>query len=745
MFYSLPNLCSSAVSECPAPWVFTCSLLNEVLGKEGKKARDKWINDPTTNHQCYSAFEGFNPSLRISEPKGVEEGNPPLRLHAFVADFDTTISQEELTAGIARISLRPNYYERTLSGNARLIWLFEKPVSFPNRKFAVEFLKMALARTRIENVAAALDKPAWEEPNRYYTNSGEWWTIDPDARVPYDLLKGWLVEVGDKHLWKKDRGAIDIPLPVVWAELQKRFPQRISEWTSEFVEGAQGPSFWIEGSVSPKSAIVKPTGMFTFASHAVKPFYGWADLLGKDFVDRYAAEMMGKAVEGIFFDGKTYFRQDGYGAWKPFAKEDIKDHLATDRGLSTVKDGGVPSEVSRAMQYIQNWQGIDGAAPFVYQPQGLIVRNGLRFLNTHTRKVISPAAGGAVTWGEHGPMPFTSKLLSGLWHPESKPANPLDHFLAWLQRFYVGAYHRDMESGQVIFLLGGPGVGKTFWNQGYLPYLMGGAEEAQDYLLGKTDFNSQLFEVPLWTVDDNSATIDVHTHRTFSAMTKKMAANTVFQYHAKFRVPCAVEWRGRLSITANSDEVSASIVPDMSISNLEKNSLYRIADVPFLEFPSRKECERLIRDEAPYLARYLMDYRPKDEVVGTSRYGVKAYHDEHLLLTAEQSSRSAGFLELLEDWRNVYFSERPEVKVWEGGALRLLKELNRDELNREVGLRGMNPNSVNQHLSALKSKRLEWLDADGTTGGRIWRIKRPAPVESKHLPVGRRFSNQQHA
>jgi hypothetical protein len=736
--FGLPNLVSQSVEPC-RPWEFSSPIPESVRGKENKKARDRWINHPDTQHQCYSAFEGFVGNARIAEPKNGSEGNPPFKLHAFVADIDAPVSQEELTAGIGRIEFAPNYYERTLSGNARLVWLFEQPVAFPNRRFAVEFLTLTLARMRLEQVAAGFDKPAFLEPNRYYTNSCDWWTLDEKARIPYSLLQGWVVEVSEKHVWRKDRGAIDIPLPVVFAEIEKKWPQ--NNWPGDFVEGAQGPSFWVEGSASPKSAIVKPTGMFTFSAHAVKPFYSWADLLGQAFVEKHAAEMMGKAVEGIYHDGTKYWRKDGYGDYKWFAKEDIASHLAVDRGLNPVKDGSTPSEVSRAVQYIQNWQGVVGAAPFVFQPTGIVMRNGFKFLNTHTRRVLAPSSEKAV-WGPHGNMPFLSQFFDGFFHPESQPVNPKDYYLAWLARFYRGAYELNLESGQNVFILGGPGIGKTFLNQGLLPHLMGGAEDAESYLLGTTDFNSQLFEVGLWTVDDNSATVDNITHRKFSAMVKKMAANTCFAYHAKFRVPCTVEWRGRVQITANDDEESARIVPDLSITILDKLKLFRAAKVPPVEFPNRRGCDDIIRREGPVLARWLLDWEIPSALVGTSRFGVVSYHEKSLLITAEQSSQSAGFREMLEHWRAAYFSEHKDVEAWEGSAFDLLVSMCRDEAAQAAGVRTITPQGIGRQLATLKAKGYP-ITTSGHGDIRSWRIPAPAATHAATLPVGNKF--QKHA
>ena len=730
--FALPNLVSKTVTPC-TPWTFQGQIPNEVRGKDGKKARDAWINSPETTHEVYSAFEGLNPGLRISGGRkvSVDDENPPFRCHAFVADIDCPVSHEELATGIKRIKFTPNYYEKTLSGNARLIWLFESPVSLPSRRFAVEFLELALPRMRVEQIAPALDRPAWLEPNRYYTNSGEFYVVDESARLSTSLLQGWVFEVAEKHHWKKQKNAIAIPLPLVFAALEKKFPDH--GWPGDFVEESQGPTFWIPGSVSPKSAIVKPTGLFTFSSSATKSFYSWADLLGVDFVHTYESEMLGEAVKDIYHDGSQYYRNDGYQNWKPFTKEDVQSHLVTTRGLSPTKDGDAPSELSRAMEYVRDYQGIVGAAPFAFQPPGVLDKHGNKFLNTHTRKVLSPAEAGshAKVWGDG--FPFLAKYFDGLFDP----AEQLQFFLSWLSRFYKGAYSLNLESGQNVFLLGPQNIGKTFLSQGLLWDLMGGGAEAESYLLGKTEFNSELFEVGVWSVDDNAATVDAVTHRKFSAITKKMAANTTFQYHAKFRIPCSVDWLGRVIVTANDDEQSARIVPDMSISNREKVFLLRSARVAPVEFPDRRGCKKILRDELPHFARFLLEYQIPEHCRGSSRFGVRHYHEQSLLATAEHSSTAASFHEIVEDWRETYFAENPTLPYWSGTSYQFLKKLNSDPLGSLAGVRNLTTAAISAGLSSLKARGLPFEVLEGGAN-REWVIPRPPPKKAIALPVSTR-------
>jgi hypothetical protein len=439
-------------------------------------------------------------------------------------------------------------------------------------------------------------------------------------------------------------------------------------------------------------------------------------------------------VEDIHHDGRGYWRKDGYGVWKPFSKEDITLFLSTERGLSKTRDSGLPSEIERALSYVHNWQGINGAAPFVYQEPGIIVRHGHRYLNTHSGKVFQPSAE-RTNWGRHGKFPFLSQFFDGFFHPKSNPYEPLMYFMAWLKRFYGSAFTYSLDSGQNVIIMGPPGFGKSCLNQFILPLLLGGSAEAQAFLLGQTNFNSQLFSAPLWTVDDNSVTVDMHTIRVWTSMLKKMAANQMFEYNEKFRVSANVEWRGRVSVTANCDEISAMIIPDLSQSIMDKLSLYRCADTPPVVFPGRRDLVKLVHDELPYFARWLLDWEPPDYTQGEARFGTVPYHEAALVRIADQSSSTASFLEALEIWRDDYFSSNTGALRWEGTSAQLMVALHANEILARATLHGMSSRLLLQHLGALRSKGLPWLRTkEGSS--KVWVIERSKLPSAEPLPVG---------
>jgi hypothetical protein len=712
--FSIKNLVSTEVTPCE-PWLFKAKPPTEVTGKENKAARDAWINDPNTEHQVYSLIEGLNPFLRVSKDAKDHEGNPPFKLHGLVGDYDAPVSDEELQTGVGRLNGKlPAYMERTLSGNSRFIWLFETPVAVPSRDFLVSLLKMARKAVKADLLSVGFDVPAWDEPGRYYTNSGVWQEVS-NYRIPTALVQGWVFEVAKKHKWQRE-GSIEVPLPVAWAELQKKYP--LHGWPGEFELESQGPTFWIPESASPKSAIVKATGIYTFSSSASRPFWSWSDLLGSDFVEEYKVKNIGKAVEGIYHDGQKYWRKNGQGSWRSFTKEDLASHLFITRRLKAKSNSTeTPSEIDEAMEYIREWQSIDGAAPCAFQNYGVYTGAGPRILNTHTRRVLTPSED-PEEWGPNGRFPWLSRYFDYLFDPIDQK----DYFLAWLRRLYKGAYELNMLRGQNVFLIGSPGTGKTLLSQNILTKLMSGSADAQAYLLNDSNFNSQLFEVALWLVDDNSSTVSAQKHAMFSSSVKKLASNQLFEYNKKFGIPAMVEWLGRVFVTANDDEESLRIIPDLEISALEKTMLFRTTKVPY-NFPPDAEVEVILRRELCHFARWLLDWTPPEHTQGTNRYGVARYHEATLLRKAEHASRSNSFSEILDDWKLEWFKDHPTETVWKGTAFALLMSMNGDEKRRAV-LRDLKLDQVTRQLAALKAKGGHKIESFEENKQHIWKISK---------------------
>lgn len=728
-FFILPNLSAVGVRE-GVPWEIPVRIPDGVRGKPGdraatkeaKKARTVWATSPETDTVIYAAVEGRNSRARVTKARGEDDGNPPHAIHALVVDYDIAVTDDELTAGMQRMTYRPTVIERTLSGNARAIWTFAEPVRVPGYDAASGFLVHLSTILQVQALAPGIDEGALKAPDRYYTWSGDFFLTGAEP-LPTPLVRGWWVEFAGKlKLSGSEFSGTEIPFEVLREMLSAKYP-RFSEWPVEFAADTQGPSFWVEGSTSPLSAIAKPQGMLTWAAHATKAFYSWEDLLGAPAAE-YRTRRLGEAVEGLHYDGKNYWRQLPDGRWKAWEKTDILGHLKATRGISARPDKTGTSDLDRCIQHIHDHQQVDGAAPFAMLPSGAITVFGHRVLNTSTRRVLTPSESPEV-WGADGRFPFLSRLLDVLFD-DGAGDKQLPHFLGWLQYAYRAAHAQRPTSGPNLILAGGAGTGKTLLSRRVIGPLFGGYSEASDYLMGIDSFGAELFDSGVWCVDDAVVSADRGTHRRFSELLKKMAANTTFRYHAKFRQATLVDWRGRVVVTCNRDVLSLRIIPDLTISIADKLSLLRCVQThehTGFVFPGTVETEDILDRELPYFARWLLDMTPAPNLVRDPRFGWRPYLHPDLVNEAHQSSWGATFGEILAYWSRLYFSVNSTATEWRGSAFGLYCSLQADPAI-SAAMRTSSPEQMSRNLSALLATGDPRLSCSDVAGQREWVIRK---------------------
>lgn len=651
----LTNLSQTDTNEL-VPWEF----VPNPPSTANANAYKTWRKQPGTEHLFYSGIVGHAPNIRVSE------NNPPREIRAIIADYDAEISDSSLDEGISHSEkyYEPTHYHRTpTSGGIRLIWELERPLLLPNYDVAKRFLKIAAKYLHAKSLLAGYDDQAFENPNLYY-DVGHTWGGCQGTPIPWLDVCGWLVKVSEKAKWVGDT----IPMETLAAEVQDRFPGR---WQGEFVEGARGCRFWDPTGDNPTAAIVRPTGMQCFTG--LEPFVPWASIFGRGFVEKVSARKLGEMLDGIWYDGDNYWIQAQSGKWEAHAEREMSRHLKVFNGLSADRiEGKTFSEVDEALHLIGQNCRVSGVAPFIFQTSGPIDFMGERVLNICNVKVVTPSEGPG-EWGEN--FPWIGQFLKELFDPEDQ----LEFMLAWLKRFYCSARDGKLLQGQAVFLAGDTGRGKTFFSNRIVGALVGGHADASQYLMGKTTFNKDLFHKPFWTVDDALPGDNNQDHKAFSTMVKRVTANNMFEFHAKFRDACQVAWSGRVMVTGNLDADSLRILPDLDTSILDKLLLFKAAP-RVSHFPEKHQLEAIVRKELPHFAAWLIEYTPPDNVMDADpRYGVARYHHPFLKQAAGDSNDSSTVRELLQIFLKGY-----KRSYFEGTAVQLMQEMFNDEGMRHL-------------------------------------------------------------
>jgi uncharacterized protein DUF5906 len=334
---------------------------------------------------------------------------------------------------------------------------------------------------------------------------------------------------------------------------------------------------------------------------------------------------------------------------------------------------------------------------------------GKRVLNTYVSKVVKPA-------DADGPTPFLDMHFNNFFDPPEQKW----HFFAWFRHFYTSAITLTPMPGPNIYFMGGANTGKTMTSQAIVGGAFGGMVDASHFLVHGGQFNSELFEAPLWCVDDDTTGESAAKQANFFAILKKMTANQRFTHNKKFEVACMVEWMGRIIITINMDYVSSRMLGPMDNTSMDKTCLFRCSKESKMVFPKRHELAEIIRTELPFWLRKLLVMEFPDYVIPDVRYGYKAYHEPTLLDQSHQSSRVAPFKELLIESLGEYFTMNPNETEWRGTANQLIRLLCSNMMNEHV-MRSLRLEQIARYLEHIQREGLfRCTVVTGDLNTRIW-------------------------
>ena len=649
-----------------APWDFRPDKeLLERMRKLPKAVRRKKLLDPQTDWQVYSAVQGIIPSDRISKT------NPPGMAYGIVVDYDAVADIDFVEQMLNQMpeSQMPNYIEITLSKNIRLVWLFEKPILIPSPAFYEELMGQFFKTLGVPTLLAGYDSASLKHTEAW-TNGGEWLEFRTEP-LSWDFCFGVVCGVSKKaSLFESG----EVPLETIAEEMKKRWPGR---WQGDFVLDALGVRFWDETADNPTGCQVKPDGMLCFTGK--EPFVKWATLFGVQWYEEQRVLNLGRAAQDIFFDGKVYWENHG-DRREDTTRVDIMMRLAG-RGLSGVKaKGATQSDIERVLDHIQVTNRVQGAAPLINYPKGIVNYKGRRVLNTADLNPVRPMPG--PTGKPELDFPFIYNFLKGFFpRPERQPQ---EHFEAWLQRAYrmVLEYQRFM--GQAVFIAGPKNCGKTLLCMRIVSPLLGGrTANPINYMSGSTTFNSELFSTALLAINDEDAPSSDGERRKMLAKLKGLVVNPFHTYNAKFEKATEIEWIGRLFVTLNDDPGSVGMLMEVEENTADKQMIFAAQPYNGI-FPRQDILEKQLEQELPYYAHHLLNWIPPAEVLSDDRMGVKSYFDPHILELSHQQTFGSNLLELVKVWirADAYWGE--DVKDWDGTPTDLLSALQTNDLTAGI-------------------------------------------------------------
>lgn len=595
-----------------------------------KKTRNEVIEE-RGDWQVYSPVLGALPGAPVSKT------NPPAALNGLCVDYDLPFAGDQLSASLAKQSpegRKPAFIEISLSGNFRLVWVFEKTVRVRDAAHAAATMKELAKVLQVERLSAGFDGSCLQ-PIQRFVNGGDWFTDDGFGILPAAVTSAALFSASASHFGEQGEGEFD--MKAVAAEVEKRFPGR---WDGPFEPGAKGVRFWVGKADNPNGAMVTPGGMVCVTGG--QSFVGWDEIFGADWVAAHREQRAAEILEDVYYDGRTYWFKDSRACWVQRSKEDQVLALQGAGVSNRIKKGETISQLGRALLQIHEQNRVDHVIPLVCRPSGILDYQGYRVLNTTRVTAMRPAEN-----GDPSKWPWLRQFLDGLFARGSQ--RPQEHFMAWLKRAYVALLEHEPLMGQALFICGPKNNGKTLLNQRVIVPLLGDVQrDPYEYLTGRGNFNAELFEAYVWTLDDADSPRDGEKQSVLAKI-KDAVVNVNHSYHMKYGAKTMVPWNGRLVSTLNDDSASVGLLPEVSANTRDKLCFF--ASQKFKGgWPSNREVETTLAGELPHFAKYLLEWEIPADIREPSRMGVKSFFDSEILRHSQQQHFAWNFQEILDLW-----------------------------------------------------------------------------------------------
>lgn len=701
MFKYLKNLSSSQVYDLEIPP--KTPIVRPPFSTEAEY--HQWRIQRETDHAFVSCFHGIVDTQRVTD------NNQPFKMVGFIADFDTDFRADPIETIVANSEsdLLPMYLTRTFSGGIRLWYIFEQPILFTEAKIGLKFLEVVIKKLKVRAFFPGFDEKAAKTYSQYYEIGNNWTAVPASYQIPLAYLESWMVDAV-KLAKVKSKGKVNLPFEKIRAALEDKYPGAWPGGWDKFEVGARGTRFWDGGNAN--SCIVREDGITCFTGDV--GFKSWTDLLGREWVDRNTDQVIGEAIQNIWFDSSAnkYWRNGTNIGWQSLQKEDLKLHLRL-HNIPEERDGdSAVSTMDRVVHQIQVAHSVCGVFPFHFNPDEIVQVNNQPMLNVSKAKLAQPDASRTGSWGDG--FPSISKFFEGFYDLKNNPEQ-FAHGLAELMYFYTTAYNGNAQRGRILIHAGPAGVGKTY-NMNLYEWIFSGLEDAADYLLGRDAFNGSLVTAPVWAVDDAVVGNDNKVTAIFSQMIKRIAACDKIPVRGMYRESLRLPWLGRVLVNMNDDPESIRLLPSTEWSLMDKVDLYSVSRPFNGTFPSNE----MIKSEIPAFCTFLLEGKAwleefVPDLFTDPRWGVKKYHHPKLLRVAQSAQVATSVEEMLNLWRKVWFEAR-EDEYWEGNPTELMDAIAHIETFRDI-FRCIinNPQALGRALAQMVGREIKvgWLESLG--------------------------------
>ncbi len=411
----------------------------------------------------------------------------------------------------------------------------------------------------------------------------------------------------------------------------------------------------------------------------------------------------------ICYDHKSYLSRDARGtSYIRVDRRSITDHLIQFGFSDELEKGKEYSPIDALLVRIQREQHVVWTGALAGYPAGAVTMNGQPILVTSSPEFLTPQTG---DWTQ------LQQVLENLLGPEQ-----LIYFYGWLKVSLRMFRLRLFQPGQALALFGPPGAGKNLLRQWITAMLGGRVAFPIDYMMGRTNFNSELFGAETLAIEDQQEGVDYRARRHFGARIKDLTVNSERRCEAKHCAAVTLSPLTRLIISANDEAERVLILPQLDSDVADKLMIFKVNKQPFPVATSGPEgfasFYAKIVAQLPAFAAFLEGWEIPEELA-SERYGITHFHHPDIV---EHLRRLAPERQLLELIDATILAGKDS---WSGTATELEGELQDDESWTKHSARKLlgSAQSIGTYLSRLESTDPERVSREKVEGKSEWTIR----------------------
>jgi len=432
-----------------------------------------------------------------------------------------------------------------------------------------------------------------------------------------------------------------------------------------------------------------------------------------------AIEEEKKSLDAYYDTGrKEYLIKNPAGRWLSLPVASMKRRLKS-MGYSP-RAGDTISDVDRFLIETEDFHDVSYAAPLAGKMAGFYEHFGTRYLVTESPVFIQSAPGDWRIIRE-----FIENLFSSNEKTEIGECQ-LSTFYGWIKMSIESLRSGSSRHGQALAVAGEANCGKSFLQHHIITPCLGGREaKGARYMMGKTDFNGELFRAEHVTLEDEFMSTRITDRNALGASIKNFTVSTDnVSCHFKGRdaVNLAPWWR--VSISLNDNPESLMVLPPLVDGVKDKIIILRGSRFPMpidtKTTEGRNAFRERIQKEMPAFIYWIENEHQIAEKYQSDRYGVETWHHPALVADLADLAPEAGLIELIDSvlWSNLADS-------WTGTPLELKNRLIEEPgaIGREATklLDGYR-NKTGLYLGRLAEIHPKRFTHKKINGDRVWQI-----------------------